>query len=379
MKILIVTPSLSMGGVERVVRDLANGMSDRKHEIHVLSLTETNKNNIISLNDSIHLHEIPLKRSAHGIINCMKLFGKRKMIKQIVLSINPDIIHTHVFLYHSLAVFEVMRELQADYHHYHTIHTDGLHYSSNSLTSKIKRIIEKKIYDIFKTHVICISPIIMNTVRSKMHISSSRLYYIANGIDTQIYKPIEINKKKKEIKITYLARLDVGKNHITVLKALKEINDKYRINLPIKFIIMGDGGERQKLQNYVSLNSLWEFVEFKGNVLNVPLELNKCDIGVFPSEFEGCSIAILEMMASGLPMICSNIPAFNSIFDIAEVIFYETLDYKNLAQIIVSLINSIDKRSQYSASSLKIAKRFSLNAFIDKHEIAYNQNCQNHM
>lgn len=336
-----------------------------------LLILSNNKLDLIDLLDPrIKIHIIPLKNRNSGILNTLGLFFNYKRIAKTIREISPDIIHTHVMLYSSLPVYLAMKSLKNKYQHFHTIHTVGLHYSSRSFLSRLKCRIESKIYNSFNSKIISITPVLNDIIKEKLHVNNFSIYNIGNGVDLRKFPNLKTESKEQtsSFNIIYLARLDKGKNHITLLKAINLVSKK----IPnIKLHLIGDGSKRDKITDFIAVNQLGENVVIHGNVQNVEPLLRNGNVGVFPSEFEGCSIAILEMMASGLPIICSNIPAFTSIFSQDDVLYFDCFDYKKIADHIVDLYYNSDKRAELSVKSLNISKNFSLDAMVSKHICAY--------
>ncbi|MFA5360547.1 MAG: glycosyltransferase family 4 protein [Candidatus Paceibacterota bacterium] len=73
-----------------------------------------------------------------------------------------------------------------------------------------------------------------------------------------------------------------------------------------EFIFVGDGVERENLENFVEENNL-SSVKFIGEVLDVGKYLKQIDVFVFPSLSEGLGIAILEALVSKKLVIASNV------------------------------------------------------------------------
>ena len=127
------------------------------------------------------------------------------------------------------------------------------------------------------------------------------------------------------------------------------------------------------MKEYVNQNSLQKHVHFQGETGKVSEILSICDIGVFPSEFEGMSIALLEMMAAGLPIVCSDIPNFKTIFIESEsVIFFPVKDHITLADKLGELCNSSELQDILGRKAKLIAQKYSLEVMIQKHEIYYD-------
>lgn len=73
-----------------------------------------------------------------------------------------------------------------------------------------------------------------------------------------------------------------------------------------RLMLIGDGPERDALKNRAK--SAGSTIIFHGEAPNPTLLLRDCDLFVLPSREEGMSIALLEAMALGMPIVASDIP-----------------------------------------------------------------------
>lgn len=120
----------------------------------------------------------------------------------------------------------------------------------------------------------------------------------------------EIQKKKAELhlpsdKIILLSsgELSKRKNHETILKALSKLKDMTNIH----YLICGHGKldtYLHKMANKMGISHMITFAGYREDILEI---LQTADLFLFPSYQEGLPMSLLEAMASGLPVICSNI------------------------------------------------------------------------
>ena len=99
-----------------------------------------------------------------------------------------------------------------------------------------------------------------------------------------------------------VGELSDRKNQIVVLKALAQMKDP-----SIYYIICGIGANKQKYIDFVKSNNLENNVRILGYRNDVPELYGSSDVCLFPSKREGLGLAGLEAMASGLPVISSNV------------------------------------------------------------------------
>ena len=96
------------------------------------------------------------------------------------------------------------------------------------------------------------------------------------------------------------ARLDPQKGLDVLLQAAAQVPDA-------RFVLAGEGLERSRLEQRVAALGLGDRVLFLGHRNDVPELLAACDVFVLPSLYEGSSLAVLEAMAAGKPVVTSAI------------------------------------------------------------------------
>jgi len=147
---------------------------------------------------------------------------------------------------------------------------------------------------------------------TKLNLPEEEFEVIPNAIDVAEYEfKLDTNAKKKELginpnnqSIVCVSNLHKGKGHKYLLEAFEEV---YKNNKDVNLLIVGDGEQRTTLEeqnkNYASRNNTY----FLGKRNDVKEILKISDIFVLATEKEGMSNAIMEAMATGLPIIATNI------------------------------------------------------------------------
>jgi glycosyltransferase involved in cell wall biosynthesis len=131
---------------------------------------------------------------------------------------------------------------------------------------------------------------------------------ISNGINiidiTKINKNVIPFQKQNGYKyFIYPARYQESKGHKFLLEAFKQLTIEVS---NVKLILIGTNLENN-LKNIVSILNIENCVIFLNPIDDINKILAHCDFGVFPSFYEGHSIALCEMMAIGLPIVASDI------------------------------------------------------------------------
>lgn len=133
---------------------------------------------------------------------------------------------------------------------------------------------------------------------------------IHNAINIQpmmfdLDKRNEIRKKYNLLDnfvIGNVGRLHFQKNQEFIIDIFDEF---YKINKKARLVLVGQGEDEHKLKVKVENMGLNDVVVFAGVQKDIQGWLSSFDFFLFPSLFEGLSIAALEAQANGLPMLCS--------------------------------------------------------------------------
>lgn len=372
IKIIHVLNTLCIGGIESIVIELCNRLDPQKYEVTLVVLS----NNIIDLKIRVAKHVnlilIPLKHRFISLLDTCSLFIHISQITKVFKEVKPDIIHTHIFQYNVMPILIAVRVAAKNASHFHTIHTSGIHYENKSIKDSIKLKIEGWWYNRCKTQIVCIAPLIKEKIDILLECISIPSIVICNGIDIERFSNRNnLPPEDQILRIVYIARLDKGKSHDTLLKAFSILSQKYH---NLELVLIGDGQLLNKLEQTVRDLAITNDVKFLGNRQDIPNILSHCNIGAFPSEYEGFSIAMIEMMAMGLPIVCSDLPIFRSIgFDDSNVLFFPSRDFKLLAKQIERFVLDPNLRNEFSFKSLKISKHFSIESMVATYETAYTK------
>lgn len=182
-------------------------------------------------------------------------------------------------------------------------------------------------------------------------------YLLPNYVDTKLFKPISIDKKKGSI--CFIGRLVDQKNLFELLNA---IND-----LEYNLTIIGSGEHEKELKNLVKKENIK--VTFHSNVLNrdLPELLNVHEVFILPSLWEGMPKTLLEAMACGLPVIGTDVAGICEVItDNHDGLLCET-DSESLRKTIIRLMEDDNLKKKLSKNARKtIIEKYSLNYILEK-------------
>ena len=188
---------------------------------------------------------------------------------------------------------------------------------------------------------------------------------IPHGVNKIFYQKVKKQKPINSFSVTspfrliYVSIIDVYKHQCSVAKAISIIRKK-SIPVTIDFIGPSYKPSLKKFNKKVTLlDPDKEFLNYLGKVdYNLlPQYYRKSDMALFASSCENMPNILLEMMASGLPIACSNRGPMPEIYG-SRGYYFDPEDPEEIAEIILKLILNVDKRQKLSKHSSERAKLF---------------------
>ena len=193
-------------------------------------------------------------------------------------------------------------------------------------------------------------------------VPAERLHVIPNGVDTQKFRPGASTFKRElnaDFLITYMGRVDPEKNVGELLKVFRDLNvpPSYRL------VVVGDGSECERLREKYESHPQ---ISFTGWIASDEVRvriLQATDIFVLPSDVEGLSLALLEGMACGCPVVATDAGADGeALGDTGILIDPETLQPQ--LRLAMQLLITHPEFAQALAASARarVVKNYSLEA-----------------
>lgn len=133
--------------------------------------------------------------------------------------------------------------------------------------------------------------------------SRNKLHWIQNGVVIAPGK--DVSDESRPVCLAMVGRMVELKAQIHLLQAAKILLHDGLQNFEVHFF--GDGPERASLEAFTQGNGLSSIVTFHGMVMDRSLMKEHMDVLVMCSETEGLSLAIMEAMASGVPVISTDV------------------------------------------------------------------------
>lgn len=258
----------------------------------------------------------------------------------VISKFDPDIVH----------IPDTSPVLLKRYKTVSTIH-DIAEYTYPQKYSKVQALARKAIVNIQckrSDKIITVSEFSRKNIIRNFLLDEDRVIKIYNGVNLDTFKSIEsFNVGSKfnlasEKYFLYVGEIERTKNVSVVVNAIRNLKCKDQF----KFVICGKrGNDYENIKHQIENLGVEKKVVFTGYVSEVELRelYSHCFTFIFPSLFEGFGLPVLEAMACGAPVICSNASAIPEVGGDC-VLKFDPLSENELLKKIYFLINNSEVR-----------------------------------
>ena len=199
--------------------------------------------------------------------------------------------------------------------------------------------------------------------------ASFRVIY--NGVDTAKFAAAARGARahRDQILIGSVGRLAAVKNHRLLLQAVARLPP----DLPWRLVLIGDGPERDNLQETARQLGIGARVSLLGHRDDIAALLGELDIFVLPSVSEGMSNTLLEAMAAGVAVVASDVGGNREIIEAGRCgLLFAPGDPLAAAQAIEQLSSDAQLRGRLaSAGAQRAGSTFSLRTMLGAYEDLY--------
>lgn len=354
LKILISVPSLCIGGAEQMVTQLVEHIDSDKNNVKLIVLSAKQGTHIEDELENEDIDIVYLNKEIGPSINAIIKATK------IAQKFNPDIIHTHLSSFFYLVPYARMYGVKI----LHTVHSKPI-YEAKGIRRSILNYFYKKNIGI----PVAISDLIGKEVSEVYKLNLNSIEIVYNPVDIKRFS-IESNQRHDDaIIFINIARFVEPKNHLELIQAFKEVNER---NRNTRLLLLGDGLLRNRIENKIKELNLESSVELKGNVPNVEYYLAKSDVFVLPSAYEGLPLTILEAMASGLPIIATSVGGVPDIVN-KNGILTKPGNSEQLVHAMIELAENKELRYKMGEISKIEVQKYDISKVTSKYEKLYKK------
>lgn len=295
-KVLHILAALPVGGAETLLLAALKAADQRSVSSLVCSLSD--KGPVGEEMEQAGIEVVPLGRMRHKrfdvgiILRLCRLMRHREV----------DIVHTH--LYHAsrygriAAILARVPYVVATFHNVYNTTRFKQHCFNWALSKVTDRVIA--VSEAVKDHLVRYD-----------HLHPASIMVLPNAIDLRVFGGHNKAEARRSLGVpsdAYLigtvGRLELQKGHIVLLQAMRELITECP---EARALIVGGGSQEGRLRRLADDLGLSDRVIFAGVRRDIPDVLSALDLFVLPSLWEGIPLALLEAMASGLPVVATRV------------------------------------------------------------------------
>jgi glycosyltransferase involved in cell wall biosynthesis len=192
--------------------------------------------------------------------------------------------------------------------------------------------------------------------RARLFMPSASIDVIPNGVELDRFFPAEISEKSKVLRLLTVGRLSVTKRIEMLIDAVEIL---HRTACKLHLTIIGGGKMERQLRKTVAERELSDVIEIAGRVSSekMPEVYRNSDIYISASMQEGMSNAMLEAMASGLPIVTTRCEGLAELID-GNGLIVERENIEDIAKAVKRLADDPELYKRMSTAARKQAEKF---------------------
>jgi glycosyltransferase involved in cell wall biosynthesis len=351
-----IIDGLNFGGAEVLLRDLTRGLLARGYKVSARYSTPG------PIAEEINKMGVPVKRLPRlGRIDPLLLWRMWREIRRE----RPHVVHTHLFKsdFHGRLAARLagVPVVVSTLHNCHNWARNPVLGRTYGLTAR------------FADEIIAVSEEVREHAVRYAHLDEKKVTTIPNAIPIERFKDAKALGPaiRREFGIPFdvpvlgiVARLTEQKDHENFLRAAGIISEAAP---GTRFLIAGEGPLRASLADLAATLDLAEVVTFTGARADIPAVYGAMDILVFSSRWEGLPVAMLEGMASCLPVVATEVGGIPGVLEHGvSGIIVPPSDPGSLASACLKLINNPILGQQMGAAGYAHVKaHYSIDAMVD--------------
>ena len=284
---------------------------------------------------------------------------------------NPDIIYAHSSKAGALArITNIFQRKFLIYNPHGWAFNMGV-----SSVKKIMYIYIEKILSLFCNRIIAISEWEKKSALEYNICDEKKIILIPNGIDVEEYEnriknDLQLYIPNNSIVIGMVGRISKQKSPEIFVKSAYEIK---KVIPNSYFIIVGDGEDRENIEKEIENLGMQECIFITGWVSNIYDYIDRFDIAMLLSKWEGFGLALVEYMISGKPIIANNVDAIPEIIEDKKTgLIVNKNNIEEIVDATVKLVNDQEFRKFLIKNSKnKVYEKYDVRRVVKNHTDLY--------
>lgn len=368
--IVHVVYRFDVGGLENGVVNLINTMPRSAYRHAVVSLTGITGFHKRIIRDDVEFIALD-KPGGHALWIYPQLF-------RLFRKLRPAIVHTR-----NLGALEAVVPAWAAGIHIR-VHGEHGRDVGDLDGSRKKYQWLRRLYRPFVTEYVALSRDLESYLTARIGVPRDHVVQIYNGVDTVRFQPTGTRQPIADCPFTdpalwlfgTVGRMQTVKDQMTLARAfVRAIAIAPQLKARLRLIMVGDGPLRAQALAVLEQAGLTDLAWMPGERDDVPEILRGLDCFVLPSLAEGISNTILEAMATGLPIVATDVGGNGELIEAGvSGVLVPAADADAMAHAINFYARDRDQaRSAGRAGRLHVERRFSLEAMVSQYQALYDR------
>lgn len=367
MKIGIVCyPTFGGSGV--LATELGMALSAKGHEIHFITYKQPVR---LHFHPNIYYHEVSVPTYPLFDFPPYETALTSTMVN-VINNNNLDLLHVHYAIPHASAAYfarQILKKTGKDIPYITTLHGTDI-----TLVGKDQTYAPVVTFSINESDAITAVSDNLKDETFRHFDIEKEIIVIPNFVDTDRFQ----HSNKEHFKKMLAPNGERILAHVSNFRKVKRVEDvvamfeKVHKQLPSKLLMIGDGPERQNIEEYCRTLNICSDIRFLGKQDQVDEILSITDLFVLPSQYESFGLSALEAMACGVPVISTNAGGLPEI-NVQGVTGYmsEVGDTDDMAKNAIEVLKDEDRLKKFKENAIAHAKTFSRQRIIPLYEQLY--------
>lgn len=270
-----------------------------------------------------------------------------RAIRRSLQTLRPDLLITSNW---GSIEWAIANRVTSQLPHLHTEDGFGPEESTGQL---FRRVLTRRIA-LRRSELVLPSDLLVRMARNTWRLPAERLHRVVNGLDLGRFAPGEALRSDEACVIGTVAALRREKNVGRLLRAVARLRKE---GAALRLMIVGDGPERAALQALAQDLGIAAIVEFLGHVEDPAPIYRLFDVYALSSDTEQMPFSVLEAMASGLPVVATEVGDLRAMLPELSQQLIVPRDDGAMAEALRPLVTSADLRARLGAANRAKAVR----------------------
>ena len=368
--VMHVLHSFDVGGLENGVVNLINHMPAERFRHAVVALSHCAPGfcrRVLRADvEFISLHKPP----GHGIKLYPRAFSLFRRMR-------PAIVHTRNLAALELAVPALFAGVPARVHGEH-----GWDTADPGGTLRKYQLL-RRAYSPFVSRYVALSGQIEAYLVNRVGIAPGRVERICNGVDTLRFSPASARQPIAGIPfndpavviVGTVGRLQTVKDQLNLVRAVALARGQGEAGARLRLVIAGEGPQRTEVEAEIRATGIGDITWLAGERSDVPDVMRAFDVFALPSQAEGISNTILEAMASGLPVVATDVGGNAELVADGETgLLVPAQSPQHMADALLRYTSDVALRQNHGAAGRqRVESNFSIDNMVARYTRLYEQ------